>query len=132
MSLLADGLMLEESLRSRMIDAPGAAVLEDRRVSPRARRKLEVTLTTLGDAAAVECHTIDIGEGGMCVKAPAGSGLSVGQRLDVTVPSSPNPQTGKPAFVTTCYATVVRSHHGTHEDKGSVMLGLRFDHPFYF
>jgi hypothetical protein len=132
MSVTFDTMTMSEELRVQAIESPSSAVLEDRRAIPRARRRFKVTLTGLGDVEGVECQAVDISEGGMCVKAPVAGGFDVGQRIDLTVPSAPDPQTGRSVYVTSCYATIVRSAVAPHDDALHVLLGLRFDHPFYF
>lgn len=132
MSLTFETMNMSEELSGRAIESPSAAVLEDRRAVPRTRRRFKVMLTGMGDVAGVECQALDMSEGGMCVKVPTASGLDVGQRIDLTVPSPPDPVTGRSAYVTSCYATIVRRAAAPHGDASSVVLGLRFDHPFYF
>ena len=112
------------------VAADEAILVEERRASGRIHAKLPANLNGVGLTGTLRCTATDIGAGGMYVRAPAASGLAVGQRYEV-MPSGPEAETSQLArFIGEgCYATVVRTERLTNPGEPVVGGGLRFDQP---
>ena len=121
------------SAASAPVVTDGATTVDERRASGRIRATLPTKLNGFGLVGTLSCTAIDFGAGGMYVRAPASSGLAVGQRYEV-VPSKQDAEGGELAkFVGEgCYATVVRTERAVGAEAPQVGAGLRFDQPLVF
>jgi len=109
----------------------GDTAVDERRTSARVRRGFPIKVTSLGHNLAHPCHAEDLSEGGLFVRVPTESGLTVGQRCELTF----DDKAGAPDLPNlggeTCYATVVRTKLLKDGAKPVIGAGLRFDQPLY-
>ncbi|MGD2110007.1 MAG: PilZ domain-containing protein [Phycisphaerae bacterium] len=108
-----------------------AATVEDRRAAVRMRRGFPIRVASLGQKVTHSCHADDISEGGLFVRVPTESGLTVGQRCELTFEQNESEPDAPPLGGDTCYATVVRTKLLHGEGKSMIGAGLRFDQPLY-
>ena len=110
-----------------------AVAVAERRASGRIRAALPTTLTGMGLGGILRCTATDIGAGGMYVRAPASSGLAVGQRYEVLL-SERGVEASQLAKLMGegCYATVVRTDRPSSSEGDVMGGGLRFDQPLVF
>ena len=127
------GGMESESVACAPAAVSDAAAVAERRASGRIRAALHAKLTGVGSGGTLSCTATDIGAGGMYVRAPASSGLAVGQRYEVLLSerSAEASQLAK-LMGEGCYATVVRTDRPASPGGDIVGGGLRFDRPLVF
>jgi hypothetical protein len=106
-------------------------VVDERRASRRSGRRINVTLAGLGAGDGLRCVSEDICAGGLYVHVPAGSGLSVGNRVEVTFGDEVESSVPSPFRGESCFATVVRTKSHSQESPATLGAGLRFDQPLY-
>lgn len=107
------------------------ALLDERRLSVRACRRIHARLLGRGGAEAL-ATTSDVSEGGLFAQFPAGSGVTVGQRFEVTL-SDESEAPDLACFLSAgCYATIVRTERRVKNDMELVGAGMRFDQPLLF
>lgn len=114
-----------------MMDTYEDTAVAERRGAVRFRRGFPVKVTSLGQNMTHTCHAEDLSEGGLYVHMPTDSGLTVGQRCELTFAK----EAGAPDLPNlggeTCYATVVRTKLFKDGIKPVIGAGLRFDQPLY-
>ena len=123
-----------ENTMTAVLEPPApttTALAENRRTAERVRKSLSVKLTGMGWTKGQSCVAEDIGEGGIYVRLPANSGLSVGQRCALMFPEGLTPPQLSTLAGETVYATVVRTELLAEGAKQLVGAGLRFDRPLF-
>ena len=135
MLLLSETIMLSTSesgsSSAATAEAPTpatGALAEEQRASPRKRKGVPVRLTGVRGTLSLECTAEDISEGGVYVRVPVNSGLSVGQRCELNFLA--HAESGALAGEKR-YATVVRTKPIKDPTITAVGAGLRFDQPVY-
>jgi hypothetical protein len=85
----------------------------------------------MGSTEPCACTAEDISEGGVYLRVPVSSGISVGERCEVllTDPLGSNSFAGYASA--SCFATVVRTDTISAANEGFVGAGLRFDQPLF-
>ncbi len=107
---------------ARQIPADQPPGMDERRSTPRFRKRLTAKVIGVGAAEVFRCTTEDISEDGLYVQVPLASGLCVGQRCEVVL--SDDVGEGH-------YATVVRTEPIGKGPAPIVGAGLRFDQPLF-
>jgi len=118
--LIDKPLNLEALTKVPVKQPPG---MDERRSTPRLRKRLTAKVIGVGAAEVFRCTTEDISENGLYVQVPLASGLRVGQRYEVVLSDDANEGH---------YATVVRTEPIAKGPTPIVGAGLRFDQPLFF
>ena len=113
-------LNIEPAMQIPVPQPPG---MDERRSTPRLRKRLTAKVIGVGAAEVFRCTTEDISENGLYVQVPLASGLRVGQRCEVVLSDDANESH---------YATVVRTEPIAKGPTPVVGAGLRFDQPLFF
>ena len=107
---------------------------EERRDHPRLVCEATMRLAGVGCPDVSSCRLIDYSRGGLAVRVPGGTDLTVGQRFEVVVRNMPNQEAAdlSDAMGPSCYATVIRTTTATAAmNPTDVTAGLRFDQPLF-
>lgn len=107
------------------------SVTQDRRCTPRLQVRPGLTLTFLNGNTPLQCQTQDLSEGGLFVRLPQQSHLSVGQRCELSFTEEASSNHPSNLSGLTCYATVVRTHNHPENSTYTIGAGLRFDRPLF-
>ena len=112
-------LNIETATQTPVLQPPG---MDERRSTPRFRKRLTAKIIGVGAAEVFRCTTEDISDNGLYVQVPLASGLRVGQRCEVVLPDDVGESH---------YATVVRTEPIAKAPDPIVGAGLRFDQPLF-
>ena len=112
-------------------DSAGAPTVEERRASPRIRRKLRVNLRGLGGAQTLCCTLENINEGGLFVRVPQNHELRLGQRCELGFDGAADSPGLSSLAGLTLYATIVRTESAGSESNPTLGVGVRFDQPLF-
>ena len=121
------GSRADEQVASRLADSSGL-VMTDNEVGT--DDGLWASLHALDGTEVLHCKPDDLGEGGLHITAPVGHGFAVGQRYKMYVGRGEHSSQGN-LIGDGQYATVVRTEFLMGEQRDSVGVGLRFDHPIF-
>ena len=105
------------------------AVADDRRFAERITREVPVRLVASGRGSGSRCILTDISEGGARVQLPASAGLTVGQRLEISLADESDAPDLVEHLSSGCYATIVRTERCDSQTPAMFEAGLRFDQP---
>jgi len=106
-----------------------ATIVEDRRSDAHQPSGLRACLLSPRGYEVLRCRTRDLSGDSICLSAPIGYGLAVGQRFEVLLTDKDVELPDVLRMERGLYATVVRTRVDVGPDGDWVDVALRFDEP---